>query len=330
MRILILGGTGFLSSALTEAALAAGHAVTILTRGQRPSPWGLSVRCLVADRSDVEGFRAAVAGKSFDAVWDAICYTPEHARQNVDTFAGNVERLVMISTDFVYSPRVRRVPAGEDTPRDAPTAYGRNKAAAEDILLAASDQLPVTILRPPHIVGAGSLLGTGSLQGRDASLPARLKREEPIVLLDGGTLLIQPADKRDIAGACLAVQNSAATVGRAYNMMGPEAVTTRRYYEIIAEALGVSLQVVSLPSDVYLAAYPDRASFACHRAYSTEALARDAGFQSSIPLEKSLREMLTWLEAHPPDNADASASEMERELIDLLREREERARALLR
>jgi nucleoside-diphosphate-sugar epimerase len=328
MQLLILGGTGFLSSALVEAGIAAGHDVTILTRGQRPNSFGASVRCLVADRSDTASFRDALANRRFDVVIDAICFTPEHARQDIDVFAGQAGRLVMISTDFVYSVRTRPVPVREDWLRDAPTEYGRKKAASEDILLEAADRLPVTILRPPHIVGAGSLLGTGSLQGRDAVLPARLKRQEPIVLLDGGALLIQPADKRDIADACLAVR-STSSIGQVYNIMGPEAVTTRRYYEIIAEVLGVPLHVASLPSDVYLAAYPDRASFACHRAYSTEALTRDTGFRPSIPLEQSIREMLAWQEVHPLPHAAAPITEMEQSLIQVLSDRDERARALL-
>jgi nucleoside-diphosphate-sugar epimerase len=187
----------------------------------------------------------------------------------------------------------------------------------------------VTILRPPHIVGPGSLLGTGSLQGRDPAVPARLRRGEPIVLHNGGALLIQPADKRDIAGACLAAIASAASIGKTYNVMGPQAVTTRRYYEIVAEALGVGLTVVSLPSDIYVAAYPDRASFACHRAYSTESLAADTGFRAAIPLEQSLREMLRWLEANPPACAEAPASEAERALIALLQDSTEGVRSLL-
>ncbi len=330
MKLLVIGGTGFLSSAMVEAAAEAGHDVTILTRGQRPTAVPSSVRCLTADRQDTTAFRAAVAGQTFDAVLDAICFTPQQAQQDIDLFAGQVGRLVMISTDFVYTVGPRSLPIPEDTPRDAPTDYGRNKALAEDLLLTANDRLPITILRPPHIVGAGGLLGTGSLQGRDAALPARLRRGEPIVLLDGGALLIQPVDRADIAAACLAVLTTPATAGQAYNMAGPEAVPTRRYYELIAGLLGVELRVVSLPSDVYLAAYPDRVSFTRHRVYSQEKLSRDAGFRPSRPLERSLREMLAWLEANPPAGAQADVTETERELLTLLADRDARARDLLR
>jgi nucleoside-diphosphate-sugar epimerase len=330
MKLLVIGGTGFMSSALVEAFVEAGHAVTILTRGQRPVAFPASVRCLTADRQDTSAFRDAVAGQTFDAVFDAICYTPQHAQQDIDLFAGQVGRLVMISTDFVYTVGPRPLPIPEDTPREAPTDYGRNKALSEDLFFAANDRLPVTILRPPHIIGAGGLFGTGSLQGRDASLPARLRRAEPILLLDGGALLIQPVDRADIAAACLAVLTSQATAGQAYNMAGPEAVPTRRYYELIADILGVELRVACLPSDVFLTAYPDRASFARHRVYSHDKLIRDGGFRPSKPLEQSLREMLIWLEANPPAGADAPATDTEKELLALFADRDARACALLR
>lgn len=329
MRLLIVGGTGFLSSALVEESLAAGHDVTIVTRGRRSGSVAGDVRRIVADRSDSAAFRVAVQGQEFDAVVDAICFTPEHARQDVECFGGRVERLVMISTDFVYTVGPRALPITEDLLRDAPTEYGRNKAAAEDLLFAANRELPVTVLRPPHIVGPGGLLGTGSLQGRDSALPARLRRGEPIVLLGGGTLLIQPADRLDIARAVLAVLAAPQTAGRAYNISGPHAVATWRYYEIIAEALGVPLTVASLPCEVYLKAFPSNASFAQHRMYSLEALARDAVFRPSISLETSLRETLAWLEANPPSGSDAPATARDQEILALLAESDQRVLNLL-
>lgn len=329
MKLLIVGGTGFLSSALVERGLANGHEVTILTRGRRPVNFPQFVRQLVADRSDREAFSALLAGQTFDAVVDAICYTPEDAWQDVEAFSGRTGRLIMISTDFVYTVDSRSLPATEDTPRDAPSEYGRNKIAAEDVFFAASDRLPCTILRPPHVVGTGGLLGTGSLQGRDPALLDRMRRGEPIVLIEGGTYLIQPVDRLDIADASLAVLDTPATVGRAYTMAGPEVVTTREYYEIIAKEIGVSLKVLSLAQDAYLAAYPDRASFTVHRIYDMSALARDASFRPSIPLRQSLREMIAWLEKNPPPGADSPPTEKEKQLLELLSNRDASLRKIL-
>src|ERR687887_670848 len=90
--------------------------------------------------------------------------------------------------------RPGRFPLREEAPRQAAGGYGRNKVAAEEVFVAAwrERRFPVTILRPPHIMGEGGLLGTGSLRGRDPGLLAALRRGEPQVLLDGGALLIQP------------------------------------------------------------------------------------------------------------------------------------------
>src|SRR5579872_2057711 len=155
MKILIIGGTGFLSSALVEESAAAGHAVAIVTRGRRSRPLPAGVEQIVADRDAPGELAEAIGRREFDAVIDAICFTPEQARQDIACFAGRAGRLVMISTDFVYSVGHRRLPIAESQERNAPTEYGRKKAAAEDVLLDSASSLPATVLRPPHIMGPG-------------------------------------------------------------------------------------------------------------------------------------------------------------------------------
>ena len=63
MEILILGGTGFLSSAMARVARDAGHAVTIFTRGKSERPVPDGVTALVGDRKNTEGFRQLVVPK---------------------------------------------------------------------------------------------------------------------------------------------------------------------------------------------------------------------------------------------------------------------------
>ena len=121
MTILIIGGTGFLSSALVEESARAGHTVTILTRGRRSHAAADGVERIAADRDVPGSIAEAVGGREFDAVIDAICFTPEHARQDIANFAGRAGRLVMISTDFVYNVGTRSLPIVESTERDAPT-----------------------------------------------------------------------------------------------------------------------------------------------------------------------------------------------------------------
>lgn len=300
VNTLILGGTGFLSSALVAECLRAGHQVTIVTRGNahRSAP-PEGVETLVADRSNADALRQALGARTFDLVIDAILFRPDDARSAVDLLHGRTGRYVFISTDFVYGGEPRLFPIAENAPRSALSAYGRNKAACEDVFFAAraDDGFPATMLRPPHILGVGGLLGTGSREGRDPWLLWRLRNHRPIVLIDNGALLIQPVHKDDIARACLAVVASDETVGRAYNMAGPDCVTTRRYYELIAEIIGTDLATLSLPSDAYLAALPDQGPYAQNRAYSLAALADDAGFVPTVRLFDALAQVIAALDA---------------------------------
>ena len=222
MNVLVIGGSGFLSSAIVREALSRGHDVTTVTRGSSGRAVVEGTRAVFADRSDPAALRAAVAGMDFDIVIDSILFKPEDARAAVDIFGGRVQRYVFISTDFVYGGEPRRFPLDESSPRRPVGGYGQGKADAEDVFFEAFARggFPGVVLRPPHILGAGSLLGTGSREGRDAWLLWRLRNGHPIFLLDGGTLIIQPVHKDDIARACFAVAESSETLGRAYNIPG--------------------------------------------------------------------------------------------------------------
>ena len=327
MNVLILGGTGFLSSALVAESLRGGHTVTVVTRGRAgrsdPPP---GVETLHADRSDPIALAAALAGRVFDLVIDSILFKPQHARDAVQLFWGRVGCYVFISTDFVYGGEPRTYPITEDAPRHALNPYGADKAACEDILLAAGD-FPAVVLRPPHILGAGGLLGTGSREGRDAWLLWRMQHGHPLFLLDGGSLLIQPVHKTDIARAALAVAAAPLCVKRAYNMAGRECVTTRHYYDLTHELLQQQtgetlppLRVVPLSCAAYLAAQPDKAAFCQNRVYSLSRLQTDAAFTPALSLRDALADVVADLlakglpEGTPPDPDIALADLLESQI----------------
>src|SRR5947209_7975413 len=124
MKVLVIGGTGFLSGAVTRQLLAAGHAVTIFTRGERPLPnFEGEAQAIRGDRKDRAAFVARFAGSDFDAVVDCICCQPEEAEAGVAAFASSGAHLVVISTDFVYGAE-RTLPMTEETPRRALSRYG--------------------------------------------------------------------------------------------------------------------------------------------------------------------------------------------------------------
>lgn len=110
--ILVIGGTRYFGRVLVRRLLAAGHTVTLLTRGQSPDDFGNSVRRFRANRSDAGALKQVLDGQSFDLVYDQMCYNPIDARAICEILDGRVGRYIMASTIEVYS-YLRGVVAGD-------------------------------------------------------------------------------------------------------------------------------------------------------------------------------------------------------------------------
>ncbi|GAA3020105.1 NAD-dependent epimerase/dehydratase family protein [Streptosporangium longisporum] len=162
MRILIVGGTRFVGRHITEAALAAGHEVSLLHRGRTGAELFPDVERLTADR---DGDLSVLHGRSWDATVDVSAYFP----RQVTALSGALRtgRYALVSTTAVY-----RVPVAPGFTEDAPLAelrelreldgpvpesvtdetYGPLKVLCER---AAADAFgsPTLVVRPTYVIG---------------------------------------------------------------------------------------------------------------------------------------------------------------------------------
>lgn len=296
MNILIIGGNGFLGSAITQHFIEGGHRVTVTARGTRP--FAPQAESIALDRRQPGALATALAGRSFDLVVDCAAYQ----RADIDTIEqsllGRVGHYIFISTDFVYATDIESFPIREDAPKDPVSPYAVGKVACEQRLaqLFQEKQFPFSVLRPPHIIGAGKELGTGSLQGRDRNMLRSMRAGTGLTLIAEGTLIIQPVWNRQVAAAIDAMKLKPATFGQIFNMMGAEAVTTRRYYQMVADILGVELRCDSIPLEQYRREYPDKRAFARHRIYNLSQLQQLADHAPAPQLREALVETIQWME----------------------------------
>lgn len=299
---LIIGGSGFVSGVMARTALARGHRTFVLTRGSKPLPAGVTP--LQADRNDPAAFTAALAPEKsapfFDLVIDCIGFDARHAEQDLAAFfpEGGKPRaghLVFLSSDFVASPTDRPVFIDESFDRFDPAPYGTGKRAAEVALLdaAAKRGLPITIFRPCHIYGPGSLLGCLPLHGRDPQLLDRLRRGEPLKLLGGGHFLQHPIYVDDLAAMAFAAPSLPATRGELFFAAGPEIIESRTFYRIIAELLGVGITIEEASMTEYLKTQPDHRAFCCHRVYKLDKAQRAGLPLPAIAPREGLRRHVT-------------------------------------
>jgi nucleoside-diphosphate-sugar epimerase len=298
-RILIIGGSGFVSGTLARTARDQGHEVWVLTRGQRPLPEG--VVPLRADRKDPAAFRAAVAGANtcWDLVVDCIGYEAEDMRQDLDVFPALAGHLVFISTDFVFDPARRRFPQPFDNQATVTDdTYGGKKRRCElELLRADTGDMPWTVFRPCHIYGPGSELGCLPDASRVPGLLRKLEAGEPVKLVGGGRFLQQPVFAPDLAALILSVRGNAMSHRRTYCAAGPDMVESVEYYRMVAGELGVGLQVEELPVTQSLQAHPEWRFFLCHRIYDLAPLRLDGLKAPNTPLREGLRHHVRWLKA---------------------------------
>ncbi len=118
MRVLVMGGTEFISLHLVRALVRDGHALTVFNRRRRTDRLPAGVRVITGDRKDHAGLAAALSGAAFDAVCD-ITYAPTTG-PDVAALAGAVAsarpQFIFMSTGRVYDHALQ-IPYHEDTPR---------------------------------------------------------------------------------------------------------------------------------------------------------------------------------------------------------------------
>ncbi|BFU44632.1 NAD-dependent epimerase/dehydratase family protein [Krasilnikovia sp. MM14-A1004] len=220
MRLLVLGGTGFVGRAVVEVAVARGHQVTVLNRGHRSPPGG-GVRVLTGDRRRGDGL-AALAGGAWDAVVDTWSGAPAVVRDAARALRGHAGHYTYVSSRSVYRPDAV-APFTEDSPVVDGSAdagddvdYAALKRGGE---LGAQEFGAAVLLARP-----GLILGPYEDIGRLPWWLRRLAAGGPTLAPGPQELPLQYVDARDLAAFVL----DAAVDGRAgaYDVVSPSGHTT--------------------------------------------------------------------------------------------------------
>ncbi|WP_020575458.1 NAD-dependent epimerase/dehydratase family protein [Actinopolymorpha alba] len=199
MRILVLGGTIFLSKAVAAEAVARGHEVTCAARGSSGEP-PAGASFVRVDRDDPEGL-TALAGQSFDAVFD-VARQPTQVRRALAAFAAGSVHWTFVSTMNVYADdstpgqhgdtAILREALPADADEDDAENYGAAKVACENAVAdAVGDRA--------FVVRAGLIVGPGDPSDRFTYWPVRLARGGEVAAPGAPEDSVQFVDVRDLA-----------------------------------------------------------------------------------------------------------------------------------
>jgi nucleoside-diphosphate-sugar epimerase len=305
LKVLFIGGTGVISSACVREAVD-NHDVElfVLNRGQsavRPLPSGVTE--LRGDVREAASVRKAVEGLDFDSVVDFVAFTVGHVRADIEVFRGRTSQYVFISTASAYQKPPSRLPVTESTPLRNPFwQYSRDKIACEDLLTAEyrDNGFPATIVRPSHTYDATKTV----LSGGWTSL-ARMLAGKPVIVHGDGTSLWTVTHNTDFARAFVPLLGHPRTLGEAFHITSDDVLTWNQIALALAAALGVTLRIVHVPSDVIAAHDPEwGAGLLGDKAHSTvfdnsKVKSLVPGWQAVVPFERGAREIVDWYLADP-------------------------------
>jgi nucleoside-diphosphate-sugar epimerase len=300
MRVLVMGGTEFISLHLLYALARRRHETVVLNRGRHPDRLPAGVTRLTGDRKDHAALRERLAGQRFDAVFD-VAYAPtlgEDVAALVDALAG-APHVIFVSTCRVYDHSLP-IPYSEETPRSLYWGeYARHKIAGEDVLFDRhrTRGLPVTIVRPTHVMGP---LNT---RNNETFFMDRIGRGRPVLVPGPGGWLRQFGHVEDLAEVMASLLGDPRTYGRAYNVMGEDVVSQVGFVELIADAMGrpvtlhhfdpALLKSVDKPGPVF----GQNLVYDCHAVHTTSRLRSELRLRPRYTLHAGLVQTWQWYRA---------------------------------
>jgi nucleoside-diphosphate-sugar epimerase len=258
MKVLFIGGTGVISSACAQLALARGVDLTLLTRGRRRL--GMGIRQLIADIGDPLMVQSVLGRDRWDAVVDFIAYTPADIEARLALFRGRTAQYLFISSASAYQKPPVHFPITESTPLINPFwDYSRNKQACEERLLHALrvEGFPVTIVRPSWTYDETRITVPVN-SPKNFTLVYRLRQGRPVIVPGDGTSLWTMTHNTDFARGLVGLLGHSGAIGHAFHITSDEVLTWNQIYQTIADVAGApQLRLVHIASDYITACLPE-------------------------------------------------------------------------
>ncbi|MDD6279979.1 MAG: SDR family oxidoreductase [Oscillospiraceae bacterium] len=259
MKILLIGGTGTISTAITHSLAENGHEVYLLNRGNQNSGLPSNIRFINCDINDENAAAEKLDGMTFDAVCDFIGFVRPQLERDFRLFSGKTKQFIYISSASAYNKPVSDYVITEGTTLANPYwEYSRNKIECEDYLMKMyrENGFPVTIVRPSHTYCERSV--PVGIHGRNGSWQVikRMLEGKPVIIHGDGTSLWTMTDSRDFAKGFIGLLGNPHAIGEAFQITSEETLTWNQIYKTIADCLNAEFKPYYVSSE-FLAAVSD-------------------------------------------------------------------------
>jgi nucleoside-diphosphate-sugar epimerase len=323
MKILLIGGAGFIGRFTVEQLQQSGHRVTIFHRGNTSAPQGTEE--ILGNHQFLQDHQPEFRRQKFDVVVDFVLSSGRQAQQLMDTFRGIAGRIVALSSMDVYrawgvffkseAGGLQELPLTEDSElRTSRTTYPPealkraqsvyswideeyDKVPVEQAVLG-DPRLPGTVLRLPMIYGPGDPVH------RFHPILKRVDdgRKHIIFADDVAPLRTPRGYVEDVAAAVALAAASSQSAGRIYNVCEAESFGELDWARKIAAAANWNGEFVVLPHDRTPRHLLWPGNTAQHVVASSERIRTELGYGETTSREEALRRTIPWERANPPQH----------------------------
>ena len=309
MRILLIGGTGTISMAITELLAKGNDEVYLLNRGNRDTEVPEGIRLIRADINNEAEVLEKIGDLHFDAVCEFIGFVKSQLERDYRLFAGRTDQYIYISSASAYHKPVRGYVINEGTTLANPYwQYSRDKIECEEYLmkLYREEGFPVTIVRPSHTYDKRSVPMGVHGNGGSYQVIRRMLEGKKVIIHGDGSSLWTMTHNSDFAKGYVGLIGNPHAIGEAFQITNDESLTWDQIYECIAKALGVKLNAVHISSE-FLAAVSDYdftggllGDKACTVVFDNSKLKRAVpGFVPTVRFEQGVKETIDYVLSHP-------------------------------
>lgn len=322
MRVLIIGGTGFIGSHVVNKLCHMKHEVTVLHRGKTEKEFPCGATSLIGDRSALGELAPQIKKLLPDVIIDMIPKTAQDAWDLIGVSTGIATRLVMVSSVDVYRAynRLRKTEPGTPDPvplnEEAPLreqlypyrgnavdamhpAFQYDKILVERLALSAPD-LPTTILRLPVVYGPGD---------PQQRIFDYLKRMD-----DGRSAIILGANQskwkltrgyvEDVAAAVALSVNDASGGNHIYNVGEPDALTEEEWVTLIGEQAGWKGRIVKLDRESMPEHLIQGNDWKQDLTITSDKIRADLGYSEAFDRKEAIAKTIKWQRSNPSESIE--------------------------
>ena len=254
MNVLIIGGTGVLSSAVVAEALKIGLDVTMINRGNRIERIPKQAHLIKSDRNNLKYIKQKLANSHFDAVVDFLCTSESDTLKSLQFYSHYANHYVYISSAAVINTSIGGIYNEESSKVQSLWDYSLDKWKSEQIVIKEACKCGVdyTIIRPCVTYDNTRIpYGISPTYGYHWTLVSRVLNNKPIITWNNGTNRCNMMRVEDFAVAFVGLLGNKGAINEAINICGEECPSFIDVIKSIEKEIGHKAITIDIDKEFY-------------------------------------------------------------------------------